>query len=84
MAKTILIALLHKRRETSAKFQEVLAEYGCIIKTRLGIHDGVLDKCSNEGLIILELVGDTHQVKDLENRLDGIEGVNTEVVNISL
>jgi hypothetical protein len=84
MAKTILVALLHRRRETSAQFQSVLAEFGCIIKTRLGIHDGVLDRCTDEGLIILELVGETKQVKDLESRLDEIEGVNTEVVNISL
>ena len=84
MGKTILIALLSKRRGAAVEFQRIITDFGCIIKTRLGIHDGVLDKCSDQGLIILELVGDRAQINDLQVKLDGLDGVATRLVDISL
>lgn len=83
MAKTILISLLHKRRSSAPDFQKIITDYGCIIKTRLGIHDGVLDTCSDEGLIILELVGERVQVEELKTKLEGLPGVATRLVDIS-
>lgn len=84
MGRTILIALLNKRRGSAVEFQRIITEFGCIIKTRLGIHDGVLDKCSDEGLIMLELAGDRAQIDGLQAQLDGLEGVATRLVDISL
>jgi hypothetical protein len=31
----------------------VLTGWGCMIKTRLGIHEGTMEDCSERGLIIL-------------------------------
>ena len=56
MAKQLLAVLIDNRKVHAPKVQKVLTVYGCLIKTRLGIHDGVLDNCSNEGLLICELV----------------------------
>ncbi len=84
MAKTILVALLNHRRGSAVEFQRVISEFGCIIKTRLGIHDGVLDRCSDEGLIMLELVGDRSQANELQAKLDGLKGVATRLVDISV
>lgn len=83
MAKTILLILQKKRRETATAVQSCLTEFGCIIRTRLGIHDGVPDKCTNEGLIILEMVGERTDMKALENKLDAIHDVRTKLVDIS-
>ena len=58
MDKTILIILVDKRKEEAATVQKILTDWGCMIKTRIGIHDGLLDSCTNSGLIILELVGE--------------------------
>jgi hypothetical protein len=83
MGKTVMIVLINKRRESAPDAQRILTEFGCIIKTRIGIHDGVLDKCSNEGLIMLELVGERSQIKGLEDKLNALKGVKTKLVDIS-
>ncbi|MFA5038702.1 MAG: hypothetical protein WC732_03370 [Candidatus Omnitrophota bacterium] len=84
MDKAIMIIHMHQRRESAPKVQETLTDFGCIIKTRLGVHDGVLDKCSDEGLILLELVGPAAQTQSLEARLQALPGVKTKTVGIPL
>ena len=82
--KSILIALLRTRSRSAVNFQKVLTKYGCFVKTRLGIHDGVLNQCSDVGLIILELVGDSKKKKELARRLNKLPGVTAKLVEISL
>lgn len=84
MQKTILIIMVDKRKEEAVKVQQVLTGWGCLIKTRVGIHDGVLDKCSNHGLIILELVGEKSKKKELARKLSLLKGVKTKLVDISM
>jgi hypothetical protein len=84
MAKTLLIILVGKRKETAVKVQQILTAWGCIIKTRLGIHDGVLDNCSDEGLLILELYGTEEQKKELARKVEVLAGVSSQMVNLSL
>ncbi|MDR3253449.1 MAG: hypothetical protein LBT07_00600 [Endomicrobium sp.] len=83
----ILILSVQKRRDSALKIQEALTNSGCIIKTRLGIHDSSASFCSDAGLIILELlsegtnpVGET--VKTLIKELKKISGVKAKFVNI--
>ena len=84
VAKTLLIVLVGKRKETAVKVQQILTAWGCIIKTRLGIHDGVMDNCSDEGLLILELYGTDEQKKELARKVEVLEGVSSQLVNLSL
>ena len=84
MAKTLLIILVGKRKETAVKVQKILTAWGCIIKTRLGIHDGVMDNCSDEGLLILELYGTEEQKKELARKVEVLTGVSSQLVNLSL
>ncbi|MDR3609206.1 MAG: hypothetical protein P4L27_01425 [Ignavibacteriaceae bacterium] len=84
MAKTLLVILVGKRKETAVKVQQVLTAWGCIIKTRLGIHDGIMENCSNEGLIILELYGTDEQKKELARKVEVLTGVSSQLVNLSL
>lgn len=58
--------------------QPVLTEYGCYIKTRLGLHEVGKDVCSPNGLLILELVGDVNKCKELEQKLSAIEGISVQ------
>ena len=64
----------------------MLTAYVCLIKTRLRTPDGVRDDCSNEGLLICELVGDkTKQqelVQKLRKNLDKLSGVRVKLVDI--
>ena len=84
MSRSIVIIHMHKRRAAAAKVQRVLTDYGCMIKTRLGIHDGVLDRCSDEGIILLEVVGSSSDIKALGKNLKKLPGVKARSVVIPL
>lgn len=84
MKKTVLLILVDKRKKAAINVQKILTGWGCLIKTRLGIHDGVLDNCSDAGLIICELVGSPAKKKELARKLKLVAGVNTKLIELSL
>lgn len=84
MKKTILLILIGKREKEAVKVQQILTAWGCIIKTRLGIHDGVLDNCSDEGLLICELYGTDEQKQELARKLEVLPGVNSKLVELAI
>lgn len=57
---------------------------GCLIKTRLGIHDGVLENCSDTGLLILEMVGTDEQNQEIARKLSVLPGVSLKLVELEL
>ena len=84
MKKSILLILVGKRKDDAIKLQQILTAWGCIIKTRLGIHDGVLENCSDEGLLILELYGTDEQKEELKRKVAVLPGVNSKLVELSV
>lgn len=84
MKKTILLVLIGKRKEEAVKVQQVLTGWGCLIKTRLGIHDGVLDNCSDSGLLILEMVGSDEQNQEIARKLSVLPGVSSRLVELEI
>ena len=84
MKKSILLILIGKRNEDAVKVQQILTAWGCIIKTRLGIHDGVLENCSDEGLLILELYGTDEQKTELTRKVAVIPGVSSKLVELTV
>lgn len=74
----VMSVLTNKRVENVNEMQKVLTESGCIIKTRLGIHDASEDHCSNDGLIILNLVGSDEEIASLEQKLNEIPGIKAK------
>jgi hypothetical protein len=84
MKKSILLILIGKRKEEAVKVQQILTGWGCLIKTRLGIHDGVLDNCSDTGLVILELVGTDEQKQELARKVAVLPGVSSKIVDLEL
>jgi hypothetical protein len=83
MEKSILLVLIGKRQEAAVNVQKVLTGWGCIIKTRLGIHDGILDNCSDEGILILELYGTKEQKDELARKIAVLPGVTSQLVNLA-
>ena len=79
---TIVIISVEKRQELSAKVQEVLTQFGCIIQTRLGLHNSSKDACSSNGLIILECIDDKEEINKLNDKLSSIDGIKVKIVNI--
>ncbi len=84
MEKHTLLILIDHRSEAAVNVQKTLAGWGCLIKSRLGIHDGVLDSCSQHGLIFCELVGEAEKREELTRKLNLIKGVKAEQVSLSL
>lgn len=61
-----------------AKVQELLTQFGCYIKTRIGLHEASADFCSTNGLIILEMIDDESKFVELVVGLKQIEGVEIQ------
>ena len=60
------------------KIQSILTKYGCVIRTRLGMHDIDEEYASDTGLMLLELIGDMHECLRLENELLVLDGVEVQ------
>lgn len=84
MEKRVLLIIVGKRHEAAKYVQQTLTGWGCIIKTRLGIHEDVLDHCSDHGLIFLDLVGDPEKHEELTRKLKLIKGVQAQLVTLKL
>lgn len=61
-----------------SEVQSILAKFGCIIKTRLGLHEAGDGSDSSGGLIILELTGKRDEFVSLENELLKIQGLEVK------
>ena len=83
MKRTLLLLLVDSRKKSAITVQKILTEWGCMIKTRLGIHDGVLDKCSDTGLIVMELVGEKDKKEELTRKLNVLPGVTAKLIELS-
>jgi hypothetical protein len=60
------------------EIQKALTEYGCNIKTRLGLHEASENMCSPNGLILLECVCNGKECEQMMARLGAIEGVEVQ------
>lgn len=84
MKKTVLLILIDDRKNTAVNIQKILTDWGCTIKTRLGLHDGVLDNCTNTGLLIIELVGEESKNEEMTRKLNLLNGVSAKLVDLKL
>ena len=58
--------------------QDLFTEYGCSIKTRLGLHETSDESCSPNGLILLEMAGPEGPIEELAGKLGAIQGVEVQ------
>ena len=58
--------------------QKILTEYGCYIKTRIGLHRVDEKFCSPRGLILLEMFGDDKVCREMAAKLTKLEGVEVK------
>lgn len=82
--KTILGIKVSNRLEEVDRMQDILTEQGGIIKTRLGLHQQEDSHTSKEGIILLELDGNTDgKCEALEQSLGEIEGIEVSKMTFS-
>jgi hypothetical protein len=58
--------------------QTILTDYGCNIRTRLGLHNADDKSCSPCGVIVLELIGDAKRCGQLARKLASVKGVEVK------
>jgi len=64
------------RESEALKVQELLTKNGCIIKTRLGLHESSEELCSITGLIILEFLPDKEdEIAVMEKELSALDTI---------
>ena len=73
--KTILGVHVAQRTKHTAKVQKILSDYGCSIRTRIGLHEAGGGFCSPNGLILLEVVS---QASALAAALAKVPGVSVK------
>lgn len=64
------------RRATAV--QQVFTDYGCHIKTRLGLHETGENFCSANGLVLLEIVGPDKIAREMQRKLGAIRGIEVQ------
>lgn len=82
MEKRVMLILVSSRKDSAETVQKILSGWGCHIKTRLGLHDDVLENCSESGLIFLELKGDPEKLDEMERKLNLLKGVDAKQVTL--
>lgn len=76
----VLLAVhITNRMEEVPMVQKTLSDFGDVIKTRLGLHDIGEEYSSAEGVLVLDIKGET-RAKQLQKALAKIKGVETQLV----
>jgi hypothetical protein len=80
--KTHILLAIHvtNRVKNASMLQALLSEYGCYIKTRLGLHEAGENYCSPNGIIILEFVSDEQKKDELVSKINAIVGVELKEI----
>jgi hypothetical protein len=76
MAKRIVLGIqVTNRVEKIPDVQKILTEYGCNIKTRLGLHEVSKSVCSALGLLLIDTYGDEAEILEMEKKLKKVKGL---------
>jgi hypothetical protein len=79
MDKHIIFGVHITNRATRAgEVQDIFTEYGCQIRTRLGLHEASENVCSPNGLILLEMVGEEKLCHEMADKLNSMEGIEVQ------
>lgn len=79
MDKHIVLGVhITERVKHAGDVQQALTDFGCSIRTRLGLHEADRKTCSPNGLLLLELTDDDTAAAGLSARLAAIEGVEVQ------
>ena len=65
------------RLETALRIQKILTEYGCFVRTRLGLHNIQETHCPQHALMILEIPVKEKSIK-IEEKLLDISGIEIQ------
>jgi len=77
---TIMGVRIADREKDAETVQNMLTEYGCYIKTRLGLHEAE-NVCSGSGIILLEFVENSDEnSRELMGKLQALASVTVKTM----
>ncbi len=79
MKNAVMCVLVKNRNSDAPKLQEVLTSHGCIIKTRIGVHE-VSHTCAEDGLIMLHLTGSSDDIINLEKDINDLSEIRAKTL----
>lgn len=82
MEMNVMGIVINLRTAHAPKVQEILTKYGCIIKTRLGLHETDENSCSEQGVLLLQLMGDDEEINKLKEELLAVNGVRVNTMKV--
>ena len=68
------------RLKNAVEVQKVFTEYGCNIKTRIGLHDVDANVCSPSGVVLIEFYGTTAEAEAMATKVGAVEGVDVQTM----
>ena len=80
MTYKVILIKIDLRSTEAGKVQQVLTDYGCSIKVRLGLHEVSKEFCANDGLIVLEVEG--NDLKEMMDKLNAINLVTAKMIEM--
>jgi hypothetical protein len=79
--KVVLVKIDHRSSEAT-KVQEILTQFGCSIKVRLGLHEVSKEFCANDGLVILEVEGEKAEIEKMLAALNAVDYVSAKYIEM--
>ncbi len=77
---SVMAIKVEERAAKAPNLQEILTEHGCIIKTRVGLHETDGEKCSMNGIILLHLYGEKSELQKLYDEVTCLEGITPKFI----
>ena len=68
------------RLKNAVEVQKVFTEYGCNIKTRIGLHDVDASACSPSGVVLIEFFGTIGEAEAMAAKVGAVEGVDVQTM----
>lgn len=79
MSKHIILGVnVTNFAKNSGEVQHVFCEYGCNIRTRLGLHEASDNVCAPNGLILVEFIGGPEKAAEMAAKLTALQGIEVK------
>ncbi len=81
MDKRMIVGIhVSDRVKKSGDVQKIFTEYGCNIKTRIGLHEASDNVCAPNGVTLLEVVGEESTCNEMAKKLGRLDGVDVQTM----
>lgn len=74
---------VNHRVANALKLQELLTRYGCNIKLRVGLHETSEQFCSDDGVIVLQVCGETQTLEAMVRDFNALEGITAKMLDLN-